>query len=104
MAGGFGQFLSKLLGAGGSGGKAGAAPQEDAPIDYKGYTIVAAPRQEGGAWVVAGTIRKPGADGEAQEYEFIRADSYPAREPAAEFTVMKAKQMIDNEGDMIFRK
>lgn len=102
MAGGFGQFLSKLLGAGG--GNAESAPQEDAPIDYKGYSIVAAPRHEGGAWVVAGTIRKPGTDGESQEYEFIRADSYPAREPAAEFTVTKAKQMIDNEGDMIFRK
>jgi hypothetical protein len=101
MAGGFGGFLGKLFG-GGQDGAAGE-PKADAPVDYKGYTIIAAPRNEGGAWVVAGTIRKDGPDG-AQTHDFVRADSYPSREPAAEFTVIKAKQMIDLEGDMIFRK
>ena len=102
MARGFGDFLNKLFGAGSGNGNA-KEPQADAPVDYKGYTIIAAPRNEGGSWVVAGKIRKDGEDG-AREYEFIRADSYPSREPAVEFTVIKAKQMIDNEGDMIFTK
>jgi len=100
MAGGFGEFLSKLFGAGQGGD---ATPEADAPVAYKGYTILARPRHEGGAWVVAGTIRKDTEDG-TQTYDFVRADSYAAREPAAEFSVMKAKQMIDNEGDLIFKK
>ena len=100
MAPGFGDFVSKLFG-GGNG--SASTPREDAPLDYKGYSIVAAPRHEGGQWVVAGKIRKDGQEG-AQEYDFIRADSYTSRDAAAEFTVIKAKQMIDLEGDMIFRK
>jgi hypothetical protein len=101
MAGGIGGFLGKLFGGGGGG--ASGEPKADPPQDYKGYTIIVAPRQEGNVWVVAGKIRKDGPDG-PQEYDFIRADSYPDRQPAAEFTLMKARQIIDNEGDMIFRK
>lgn len=101
MAPGLGDMFRRLLG--GAGGQDGGAPQADSPIEYHGYTIVAAPRHEGGHWLVAGTIRKVG-EGEPRSYDFIRADSYTTRESAAEFTVVKAKQMIDLEGDRIFEK
>ncbi len=101
--GGLGNFLSRLV----SGGKAHDAdsgePRADAPVAYKDFEIVAAPRHEGGQWIVAGTIRKSG-DAGTREHHFIRADSYSSRDGAAEFTVVKAKQMIDLEGDHLFDK
>jgi hypothetical protein len=102
MAPGLGDLLGKLFGGGGKGDD---RPQADPPVSYKGYAIVAAPRQQGGAWVVAGQIMKDGDSPDAATtYDFVRADSYTSRDQAAEFTVIKAKQIIDLEGDRIFER
>jgi hypothetical protein len=101
MSQGFGGFLRRLVGGGK--GEAGAEPQREEPVEYSGYTIHAAPRNEGSHWIVAGTISKAGDEG-TREYHFVRADSYASRDAAVEFTVIKAKQMIDLEGDRIFEK
>ena len=102
MAQGIGGFLRRLVGGGGK-SEGGEEPKRDEPVEYSGYRIQAAPRHEGSHWVVAGVISKSGDEG-MREYHFIRADSYPSRDAAAEFTVIKAKQMIDLEGDRIFEK
>ena len=100
MSKSLGGFLQRLFGAGTADTHEAAA---DEAIDYKGYRIIAAPRNEGGQWIVAGTILRDGPEGE-QRYTFVRADSYGSRDGAAEFTVIKARQIIDLEGEAIFDK
>ncbi len=94
-------FLKKLFGGGsGSGGDAGGgAPARSA--EHKGFTIEARPYAEGGQYQVAGTISKQ--VGEARkEHRFIRADRFPTQDEAADFALMKGRQIIDQQGDRIF--
>lgn len=92
-------FLKKLFGLGGS----AQAPANDTPPEiYKGYTIQPAPVEENGVFQISGTISRE-VDGVMKEHHFIRADRLPAREVATEMTLSKARQMIDMEGDRIFR-
>ena len=37
-----------------------------------------------------------------KEHRFVRADTHQSRDDAIEFTISKAKQMIDMQGDRIF--
>jgi hypothetical protein len=99
MAPGFGSFLRRVVG--GTQGRKPAEPQADEPIDYNGYKIHPAPRHQGSNWIVAGTITKA-EEGDTREYRFIRADSHSSRDGAVELTVIKAKQIIDLEGDRMF--
>ncbi len=39
-----------------------------------------------------------------KQHRFIRADAYPGREDAISFTITKAKQIIDLQGDRIFEQ
>lgn len=90
-------FLRKLFG-----GEGGGAPTHQAPPQqYNGYTIVASPRQEGGAWRVTGTISRE-IDGETRTHEFVRADTSADPEGAASLTLGKAKRLIDEQGDRLF--
>jgi hypothetical protein len=86
------------LGAG-SGGDDAGPPAET--VEYKGYRIKPAPYRNGGIFQTAGTIEKDGPDG-VREHRFVRADTHPSREDAIAFSVSKAKQMIDLQGDRIF--
>lgn len=92
-------FLGRLFGGGGGGAAAAAEPEI-----YKDLEIRAAPQNQGGRWLTAGTITKPGA-GENGDgvHQFIRADTHPSRDEAIEFTVRKAKQIIDEQGDALFK-
>ncbi len=91
-------FLKKLFG-GGSTTKAEAGPA--ATAEHSGFTIHATPYQEGGQWQMCGVIEKEIA-GEAKSHRFIRADKFPSQEQAAEFTLAKARQIIDQMGDKLF--
>lgn len=91
-------FLKKLFGMGGS----GSAEDTAAAEDYQGYTIVPAPMKEGGQYRLAGTISKP-SEGDNREHRFIRADLFPSRDEAVEATLRKAKRVINEQGEMIFR-
>jgi hypothetical protein len=71
------------------------------PVDYKGFTIRAAPYKNNGHYQTAGTIERE-IGGVRKEHRFIRADSYAAYEDAVTFTVNKARQIIDLQGDKIF--
>lgn len=83
-----------------TGGGAGE-PAADA-VEYNGYRICPAPYPSKGAYQTAGTIEKE-IGGEMKEHRFIRAETHPSRDQAIEFSIAKAKQLIDEQGDRIFR-
>ncbi len=92
-----GNLLGKLFGKGGS----EAAPTAE-PVEYKGYRIFAEPFADGGQYQTAGRIEKDFEEG-VREHRFIRAEKHPSREEAASFSLTKARQIIDGNGDAIFR-
>ena len=91
-------FWSALFGR-----RAGAEAAKVAdPVEYKGYVIRAAPyKNEGGAYQTAGTIERE-IDGVPKAHRFIRADAYASYDDALNFTLNKARQIIDLQGERIF--
>jgi hypothetical protein len=93
-------FWKKLFGGGGGGDGPGAAA-ESAPVEYRGFTIRAAPYPEAGQYQTAGLITKM-VGGEVKEHRFVRADRYPSLDVATEFSLGKARQIIDEQGERLF--
>ncbi|TYR30623.1 hypothetical protein FY036_18090 [Mesorhizobium microcysteis] len=91
-------FWKKLFGGGDAGG---AEPAGD-PVEHKGFLIRATPFTEGGQYQTCGIISKE-IDGEVKEHRFIRADRFPSRDDAIDVTLRKARQIIDEQGDRIFK-
>ncbi len=90
-------FLSALF------GRLGAAQPEKAsePVEYKGYVIRAAPFKSEGQYQAAGTIERD-IDGVLKEHRFIRADAFASYDDAVNFTLGKARQIVDLQGDRVF--
>jgi len=95
----FAKIKAALAGLGGGEGGAEGPPAE--AVEYKGFRIRPAPYRNNGLYQTAGTIEKDGPAG-VQEYRFVRADTHTSREDAIAFTISKAKQIIDLQGDKIF--
>ena len=92
--------LGGLLGGRSDGDKAGVPA---APVaEYKGYRIAAAPSKEGSQFRIAGTIEKDTPDG-VKRHQFIRADVYANWDDAVAVTTSKAKQIIDQLDDRMFK-
>jgi hypothetical protein len=91
--------LGNLLGSG-SGGA--SQPAAAAPVEYNGYRIIPTPYRVESQFQTAGTIEKDTAEG-VKSHAFVRADRYGTWDDAVAFTVNKAKQMIDLQGDRIFK-
>lgn len=89
-------FLKKLFGGGGD-----AAPQVAARETYKDFIIEAAPMGEGGQYRLRAFILESEAE-DARKATVIRADLFTSADQAAEFAVMKAKQVIDEQGAAVF--
>lgn len=89
----------KALFAGGGSGQASRAAE---PVDYNGYEIYPAPERRDGGWNTQGIIRKI-IDGEPKEHRFIRVDTHSNLDDAISFSVTKAQQIIDEQGDNLFR-
>lgn len=89
-------FLKKLFGGGSN------AKSEPTSLSYQGYEIRAEPRGEGGQFRLSGTISKE-IDGAVKEHVFIRADIFSSKEDAVNETIRKAKILIEEQGDRIFR-
>jgi hypothetical protein len=83
-----------------TGGGMAAANAE--PVEYNGYRIRPAPYPSKGQYQTAGIIEKEVA-GELKEHRFVRAETHPSRDQAIEFSIAKAKQIIDEQGERIFR-
>jgi hypothetical protein len=98
-------MLSKLKAAwsrltGGWG--AGEASGPDMPaIEYKGYRIRPTPYRANALYQTAGIIEKDAPEG-VKVHRFVRADTHHGRDDAIAFTISKAKQIIDMQGDRIF--
>ena len=104
MASILGGFLRRLAGGGGEGaeGAAGADTAAGTAMEYNGYTIQSAPRRDRGQWLTAGMISKDFPDGPKSQY-FVRAETHASPDQASEFAVIKAKQIIDERGDLLFK-
>ena len=93
-------FLKSLFGRKEPKAAGPAAPLKSA--EYKGFTIHATPFPEGGQQQLAGVIEKE-IDGELKSHRFTRADRFPGAEEAADFALVKARQLIDEQGERLFR-
>jgi len=91
-------FLKKLFGGG---EKAAVAEKALQPVEYKGYQITPCPIEEGGQFRISARI-DGNVNGEAKSHTLIRADVIRDHGEAVEASVGKAKQMIDQMGDLIF--
>lgn len=92
-----GQLFKGLFGA------TSKAPAEPKPPElYEGYEIFAEPVSENGQWRISGRIEKE-VGGERKVHVFIRADMLPSETEASEQMVRKAKILIDQQGESIFR-
>ncbi len=91
-------FWKSLFGGGGS---SSSEPKASAPVEYNGFTIVAAPYKAEGQYQTAGKITKD-VGGVTKEHKFIRADRHASYDDAVEFSVSKARQIIDQQGDRVF--
>jgi hypothetical protein len=85
---------------GGSGEDTGGAAAE--AVEYEGFRIQPAPERKDGGWNTAGIITKT-IDGELKEHRFIRVDTHSSRDDAISFSVTKAQQIINEQGDDLFR-
>jgi hypothetical protein len=91
-------FLSALFGRRAAAENVKAAE----PIEYKGFIIRAAPFKNEGHYQTAGVIERE-IGGVRKEHRFIRADAYARYEDAVSFTLTKARQIIDLQGERIFQ-
>jgi len=95
-------LFNKLFGGGKEDGKDGGGAQEGAEVDYQGFKITPAAQPQNGQWLTAGIIRKD-IGGAVKEHRFLRADTHPSAEAANDFAVIKARQIIDEQGERMFR-
>jgi len=93
-------LMDALRGLFGSGGESGGKAAE--PVDYNGYRITPAPQRQASGWNTAGVITKSFPDG-VKEHKFIRVDTHTSKDDAVAFSITKAQQIIDEQGDRIFR-
>jgi hypothetical protein len=78
-----------------------AAGETGAPVEYNGFTIRAAPFKSEGQYQTAGIIEKE-VGGVRKEHRFIRADRHATYEDAVAFSLTKARQIIDLQGERLF--
>lgn len=90
-------FWKSLFG----GGSSSSEPKASAPVEYNGFTISAAPYKAEGQYQTAGTISKD-VGGVTKEHKFVRADRHASYDDAVEFSVSKAKQIVDQQGERMF--
>jgi hypothetical protein len=79
-----------------------AAEKVSDPVEYKGFVLRAAPyKNSGGHYQTAGLIERE-VEGVRKEHRFIRADAYASYDDAVNFTLNKARQIVDLQGERIF--
>jgi len=79
-------------------------PKKDPVVteDYKGFAITPEPIKESDGHRIAARIEKE-IDGAMKTHHLIRADVCSNLEEAIQLSATKAKQMVDQEGDRLFR-
>lgn len=89
-------FLSRLFGK--SAPEAAKTPEATL---HNGFRIIPQPINEGGVFRIAARVEKD-FDGVTRTHHLIRADTRSSMDEAAEASVAKAKQAIDQLGDSLF--
>lgn len=85
------------------GGNAGEHEETVAEaVEYRGFRIRPAPYSAKGGYQTAGVIEKDFEAG-TEEHRFVRAETHPSKDEAATFAITKGKQIIDEQGDRVFR-
>jgi hypothetical protein len=95
-------FLKRLFG----GGQSGTPDEAEAvgePVTHNGFTIRATPFAEEGQFQTCGVVAKE-VDGQMKEHRFIRADRFPSRDDAAAHAIRKGIQLVDEQGEGMFRE
>ena len=88
-------FLKRLFGGGG-----GAPDPEASGERYKEFLITPTPIKEGTQWRISARIEKE-VGGEVKSHTLVRADTVGDRETAEQFSMRKAKQAIDEQGERL---
>ena len=91
-------FFKNLFGWGGS--AATAEPFKTA--EHKGFMVEATPYKAEGMWQLSGLIWKE-IGGERKIHQFIRADRFNSKDEAADLAITKGRQIIDEQGEAIFK-
>jgi len=86
-------IFSKLFGS-------GSTPEPE-PETHNDFRIFPEPRSDAGGYRIAGRIEKE-IDGEMKTQTFLRADICQSREEADRLSILKAKQIIDEQGEKLF--
>ncbi|MEN0079737.1 MAG: HlyU family transcriptional regulator [Pseudomonadota bacterium] len=89
-------LFSKLFG-GGTGSEKGPEPEL-----HEGYRIFAEPAKDAGGFRIGARIELD-VEGETKVHQMIRADVCPSAEEAMRVSLLKAKALIDQQGESIFR-
>jgi hypothetical protein len=90
--------LRRVFGGSGEAGLVAAGE----PVEYHGFQIRPAPQRQGSGWNTAGVISKTFEDG-VKEHRFVRVDTHTSKDDAIAFSITKAQQIIDEQGDRLFR-
>ena len=77
------------------------APAAPEPETYEGFRIFPEPIKEGGGYRLGARIEKE-VGGETKVHRLIRADVFQAEDEAVKYSLSKAKQMIDQQGERLF--
>jgi hypothetical protein len=76
-------------------------PQVEKREEYEGFTIEATPQKDTGGWRIRGVISRA-TGGEPRSRTFVRADTYADKSTAVDMTMMKARRIIDEQGESFF--
>ena len=87
-------LLKKLFG--------GSAPAEAEAEIYQDFRIIPTLKRESDGYRISARIEKD-VNGETKVHSLIRADTIASLDDATAATVAKAKQVIDEQGDALFR-
>jgi hypothetical protein len=90
-------FWKSLFG----GGSESAEGKPGEPVEYNGFIIRAAPYKAEGQYQTAGIVEKD-VNGVRKEHKFIRADRHASYDDAVEFSLAKARQIVDQQGERVF--
>ena len=80
----------------------GASEDEGDVVEHEGYRIRPTPYRRGAEFQTCGVIEKE-VGGEVKQHRFVRAEAHPSRAAAIEFSLAKARQIIDEQGERMFR-
>lgn len=94
-------FFKKLFGK--AGHEVADAPAEGSELEYQGFIIRATPYKNEGLLQSCGVISKI-INGEKKEHRFIRADRFTNMDDAVAMIHIKARQIIDEQGERIFEQ